>query len=130
MWTLWVTLILKRYAKGINSGPDIDALRRGALLSFGDEYVYLKDGSLVERTKAIYCRARDCNAELNQDDKTYGDEKLCLACTLKLNGAEVIEQRRYEVRQKLNAERKQENDALLERLRVALIKGGRRGQIF
>lgn len=112
---------------GIKSKPDIHALRSGASISFGDQLVYLKDGYLVEKAKAIYCRARDCNAELNEDDKAYGDEKLCLACTLKLKGAEIVEQNRYEARQKIKVERKQENDALLERLRVALIKGGRRG---
>ncbi|HDG1685946.1 TPA: replication endonuclease [Kluyvera cryocrescens] len=117
-------------SKGIKSKPDIDALRRGALLSFDDRHVYLKDGYLVEKTKAIYCRARDCNAELNQDDITYGDEKLCLACTAKLKGAEVVEQRRDEVKQRVKAERKRENDVLLERLRVALINGGRRGQVL
>ena len=115
---------------GIKSKPDIDALRRGVSLSFGELLVYLNDGYLVEKTKAMYCKARDCNAELNQDDITYGNEKLCLACTTKLKGAEVIEQRRDEVKQRVKTERKRENDVLLERLRIALINGGKRGQIF
>lgn len=115
---------------GIKSKPDIDALRRGASLSFGDRLVCLSDGYLVEKAKVIYCRARDCNAELNQNDSIYGDEKLCLACTAKLKGPEVIEQRRDKVKLMVKAERKRENDVLLERLRIALIKGGGRGQVL
>ncbi|MGC6580582.1 replication endonuclease, partial [Escherichia coli] len=65
-------------AWGIKSELDIHALRCGAALSFGDQLVYLKGGYLVEKTKASYCRARNCNAELTPDDKAYGNEGLCL----------------------------------------------------
>ena len=49
---------------------------------------------------------------------------------MKLKGVEVVEQRRDEVKQRVKAERKRENDVLLERLRVALINGGKRGQVL
>lgn len=116
--------------RGITSKPDIHALCSGAKISFGDRLVYLDDGYLKEKTKPFYCRAKACNAELTQDDKAYGDEGLCLVCTSKVSGAEVIEQRRNDAEQKRKTEIKQENDALLERLRVALIKGGSRGQVL
>lgn len=117
-------------AWGITSKPDIHALCSGARISFGDQLVYLDDGYLKEKTKKSYCRAKACNAELIQDDKAYGDEGLCLACTSKVKGAEVIEQRRNDAEQKRKTVIKQENDILLERLRVALIKGGSRGQVL
>ncbi|EPY8419076.1 replication endonuclease [Klebsiella pneumoniae] len=116
-------------AWGIKSELDIHALRCGAALSFGDQLVYLKGGYLVEKTKASYCRARNCNAELTPDDKAYGNEGLCLACTAKLIGTAAIEQRRDDAEQRQKAERKQENDALLGRLKVALINRGLHGKV-
>lgn len=116
-------------AWGIKSELDIHALRCGAALSFGDQMVYLKGGYLVEKTKASYCRARNCNAELTPDDKAYGNEGLCLACTAKLIGTAAIKQRRDDAKQRQKAERKQENDALLGRLKVALINRGLHGKV-
>lgn len=116
-------------AWGIKSELDIHALRCGAALSFGDQMVYLKGGYLVEKTKASYCRARNCNAELTPDDKAYGNEGLCLACTAKLIGTAAIKQRRDDAEQRQKTERKQENDALLERLKVALINRGLHGKV-
>ncbi|WP_369463789.1 hypothetical protein [Citrobacter braakii] len=115
---------------GIKSKPAIDALRRGASISIGGQLVYLDDDYLVEKERVTYCRAKNCCAELTKDDKDYGDEGLCLACTTKQVGPDVIERRQNEARQMIKAERKQENDALLERLRVALINGGTRGQVL
>ncbi len=115
-------------AWGIKSELDIHALRCGAALSFGDQMVYLKGGYLVEKTKASYCRARNCNAELTPDDKAFGNEGLCLACTAKLIGTAAIKQRRDDAEQRQKAERKQENDALLGRLKVALINRGCMGR--
>ncbi|HGU6636657.1 TPA: hypothetical protein ACNANC_002228 [Klebsiella oxytoca] len=40
--------------------------------------------------------AKDCCAELTQDDKDQGDEGLHLTCTSKHIGPDVIEQRRDE----------------------------------
>ncbi|WP_392336276.1 replication endonuclease [Pantoea stewartii] len=116
-------------AWGIKSELDIHALRCGAALSFGDQMVYLKGGYLVEKTKASYCRARNCNAELTPDDKAFGNEGLCLACTAKLIGTAAIKQRRDDAEQRQKAERKQENDALLGRLKVALINRGLHGKV-
>ncbi|MEG6037468.1 replication endonuclease [Enterobacter kobei] len=116
-------------AWGIKSELDIHALRCGAALSFGDQLVYLKGGYLVEETKASYCRARNCNAELTPDDKAYGNEGLCLTCTAKLIGTAAIEQRRDDAEQRQKAERKQENEALLGRLKVALINRGLHGKV-
>lgn len=116
-------------AWSIKSELDIHALRCGAALSFGDQLVYLKGGYLVEETKASYCRARNCNAELTPDDKAYGNEGLCLTCTAKLIGTAAIEQRRDDAEQRQKAERKQENEALLGRLKVALINRGLHGKV-
>ncbi|RTP90040.1 hypothetical protein EKN34_08010 [Enterobacter asburiae] len=116
--------------RGITSKPDIHALCSGAKISFGDRVVYLDDGSLKEKTKTFYCRAKACNVELTPDDKAYGDEGLCVTCTSKVSGAEVIKQRRNDAEEKRKFEIKQQNDLLLERLRVALIKVGSRGQAF
>lgn len=112
-------------AWGIKSELDIHALRCGAALCFGNQLIYLKGGYLAEKARASYCRAKHCNAELTLDDKAYGNEGLCLACTAKLIGAGAIEQRRIEAEQKHKAERRLENDALLSRLKVALINQGR-----
>lgn len=109
---------------GIKSKPVIDALRRGASISIGGQLVYLDDDYLVEKERVTYCRAKNCCAELTQDDKEYGDEGLCLACTSKQVGPDVIEQRRDEAKQKIKTERKRESDILLERLRVVL-QGGK-----
>lgn len=116
-------------AWGITSKLDIDALCRGARVSFDERLVHLDGGYLIEETKTSYCRAKTCNAGLSQDDKAYGDDGLCLACTTKVSGAGVIEQRRNDAGTKRKNEINQENDALLERLRVALFKCGSRGQI-
>ncbi|MEZ0583283.1 replication endonuclease [Erwinia sp. STN24] len=107
-------------AWGINSKADTNVLRRGAVISFGKQLIYLKDGYLTEEVKTTYCKAKHCNVELTQDDHAYGNEGLCLACTAKLIGTAAIEQRCDEARQRDKAERVQENDALLERLRIAL----------
>ncbi|MFJ5443560.1 replication endonuclease [Pectobacterium sp. CHL-2024] len=114
---------------GIKSKLDIHVLLCGAALSFGDRRVYLKDGYLIEKTKASYCRAKHCHTELTQEDHEYGNESLCLPCTAKLIGTAAIEQRREEAEQRHKAERKQENDVLLQRLKVALINREQYGKV-
>lgn len=109
---------------GIKSKPEIDALCRGASLSIGGRLVYLNDGYLAEKARVAYCRAKGCYAELTLDDKVYSDEGLCLACTSKQVGPDVIERRRDKSKQKIKTERKRESDILLERLRVVL-QGGK-----
>jgi len=116
-------------AWGINSETNINALRRGAAISFGKQRIYLKGGYLTEEVRATYCKTRHCNAELTQDDHAYGNEGLCLACTAKLIGTAAIEQRRNKASQRHEAERKQENDALLERLRIALLNRRLHGKV-
>lgn len=113
---------------GIRSESDILTLRRGAMLSVGEQLVYLKDGYLMEKTKAAYCRSRNCSAELTPDDQTYADKGLCLACTEKLVGKVAIQQRRCDAEQKNKEQKKQENDAILLSLKAALTKGSHYGK--
>lgn len=116
-------------AWGIKSETDIHALRCGAGLSFGDRLVYLKGGYLIEKPKASYCCGKHCLTELTQEDHAYGNKGLCLACTEKLIGKLAIEHRRDESEKRYRAEIKQENDALLQRLKIALINRGQYGKV-
>lgn len=116
------------YVWGIRSESDILALRRGAILSIGDQLVYLKGGYLVEKSKVDYCKSLHCNVELTQDDQAYGDKGLCLTCSEVLNGKVAIQQRRNHIEQKHKFIIKQENDARLLSLKEALTKRGRHGK--